>query len=320
MKKYLVLILCLLGIFSSPAQTGKRNLAGLWKCYLDDRINFDYLQLNVDGTGLKCFGQTINGKDSLLTDHITALVITKWEDKGDYLYLNSRNTLSYLPDPAYAIHWIDEDKVELTGEHLKFNLYPSILNRKEFARTVTYQKAERITGDYGVASAACIVAPNTVTFTPIDSSTSMARYGGFDDLIPHIVSCQPGYVYAQHYKDPPYQLAVPSSVKNTSYGFGEGNFYISLNSPEGDTPITSIVLYYDFNGKYRSFYFSQLKGGKEKTDIVRVNNHDIYRSINWQGKFAGEVFLEKGLSVAYYTKDKRIEGLLQQCVASFEYR
>lgn len=320
MKKFPCLVLGLLSLLTGLAQTGSRKPVGVWKSYLDDRITFEYLRLDADGTGLKCFGQTMNGKDTLFVNQITALVITNWEERGDFIYINSRNRVSYKLNPAYAVRYLDSDKIELTGEHLKLGFYPSVLNRNLFARTVTYQRAESIVGDYGVVAAACIVGPNTFTFTSIDSQTCMATYKGFDDLIPHIVSCGTAYKYTQHYRDPGYQLIVPAAVRRTDYGFGNGIFYLRLNSPEGDTPVMSIVIYYDFDGKYQSGRFADLRKDGGKPDVVRVNNRDIYRAINWEGKYSGEIFLANAISVSYYTKDKNLEGLLEKCIASFEYR
>jgi hypothetical protein len=62
------------------AQTDKDKLAGDWKLYLKDKISFEFLRLNSDGTGLKCFGQTINGNDTFFLNHVTTLQITKMEN------------------------------------------------------------------------------------------------------------------------------------------------------------------------------------------------------------------------------------------------
>lgn len=83
------------------AQPNKNKLIGDWKFYLDDKVTFEFLRLNNDGTGLKCFGKTINSKDTLFTNHITALDITSWEIKNELLILNSKNTVSFKVNPSY---------------------------------------------------------------------------------------------------------------------------------------------------------------------------------------------------------------------------
>ena len=84
---YLILISILLA-FQTSAQTDKDKLVGDWKYYLKDRTSFEFLRLNPDGTGLKCFGQTINGRDSLFLNHITTLFITNWVERKQLPLLN----------------------------------------------------------------------------------------------------------------------------------------------------------------------------------------------------------------------------------------
>ena len=142
---------------------------------------------------------------------------------------------------------------------------------------------------------------------------------GFDDLIPHIVSCHSGYEYIQKYYDPSYSIEIPSSILSWSFGFGNKDFYISLDSDEKDSSETSIVIYYDFGNEMKEFYFSEIQKGKEKKDVVKRNNHDIYKGRNWQGKYEGKVFLDNSMVVAYYTRDETIQEKLQQCITTFKY-
>jgi hypothetical protein len=301
------------------AQPDKNKLAGDWKCYLDDKTTFELLRLNSDGTGLKCFGQTIDEKDTLFTNHVTALIITSWEVKKEKLILNFKNTISFKINPAYQVQFSSDSTFELTGEQLKLNLFPSYLNRELFARTVAFQRAETIIGPVGSKSATCIVGEKIFSFTPIDSRTHLATYKGFEDLIPHLVGCKSKFELVQQYKDPSYNLSIPTSINKWSFGFGDKLFYISFNSEKDDTSQTSIVIYYDFKNENKDYYFKQIKEGKEKGDIVRFNNIDIYKAINWQGKYEGKIFLNNSIWIAYYTKDKGQEELLQKCITSFKY-
>jgi len=88
--------------------------------------------------------------------------------------------------------------------------------------------------------------------------------------------------------------------------FSDKGFYISLNSGEGDDPETSIVIYYDFDDNMKNYYFSQIAKGKEKKNIVHINSLDIYKTINWQVKFEGKVFLNNSMVIAYYTRDQKV--------------
>lgn len=320
MKHPLVLIFLFLCL-QLTAQTDKDKLVGDWKLYLKDKTSFEFLSLNPDGTGLKCFGQTINGKDTLFLNHITTLQITKWKVAKAKLILESNNAVSFNVNPEYKLSFVRNDKIHLDGEHLIFYLYPSILNRREFQRSITYQRADKIPKDYGVNTASCIVKDRYLfALSQIDNATQLATYKGFDDLIPYIVSCNNGYEYAQKYHDPPYSLEIPNSIHKWSFGFGNKNFYISFNSDDSDTSETSIVIYYDFDNEMKDYYFSQIQKGKEKKEIVKQNNLDIYKTINWQGKYEGKVFLNNSIVIAYYTKDKKFEEKLQQCITSFKYK
>jgi hypothetical protein len=303
------------------AQTDKDKLVGDWKFYLKDRISFEFLRLNSDGTGLKCFGQTIDSKDTLFLNHLTTLKITKWGISKEKLILESSNTVSFKVNPAYRLSFPEIDKIELDGEHLIYYLYPSFLNRKEFQRSVTYQRSDRIPKDYGVNTASCIVKDrNLFLLTQIDSATQTAVYKGFDDLIPHIVSCSNGYEYIQKYHDPPYSLNIPSTIQRWSFGFGNKNFYISLNTDEGDSSETSIVIYYDFNDELKNFYFSQIEKGSQKKNIVRQNGMDIYKTDYDPMKFEGRLFANNSIIIMYYTKDEKMQEQLQKCISTFRYK
>ena len=315
---YLILISILLA-FQTSAQTDKDKLVGDWKYYLKDRTSFEFLRLNPDGTGLKCFGQTINGRDSLFLNHITTLFITNWNVENENLFLNSKNRVGFKINPDYKFGLDNQSNLMLQGEHLIFSLHPSHLNRNYFQRIVTYQKAEKIKAGYGVNTTSCIVEQRELfSFHPIDSFTKLAEYKGFEDLIPNLVACKHGYEYTQKYYDPPYRIIIPKSVPRWSFGFGNKNFYIRFDS--GDNTETSVIIYYDFDDKMKEFYFSEIKSGKEKKNIVRQSNIDIYKTTNWEGKYEGKVFLSNSITVAYYTRDEKLEDMLQKCITSFKYK
>jgi len=318
--RYLLPFMFLFFSLHLTAQTGKDKLVGDWKLYLKDKTSFEFLRLNADGTGLKCFGKTINGKDTFFLDHVTALEITNWKIVKSKLILASNNTVSFKVNPEYKLSFLENDKIKLDGEHLIIYLYPSILNRQEFQRSVTYQRADNIPEGYGVNTATCIVKDRALfSFKQIDNTTQLAVYKGFDDLIPFIVSCHNEYEYVQKYHDPSYSLAIPSSIHRWSFGFGNKKFYISFNSEDSDTSETFIVIYYDFDNTMKDYYFSQLQKGKEKKDIVKQNNLDIYKTINWEGKYEGKIFLDNSIVIAYYTRDEKFQDKLQRCIASFKY-
>ena len=321
MKQVFATIVTLLLILHATAQPTRDKLAGDWKFYLKDNTSFEFLRLNADGTGLKCFGQTINGKDTFFINHITALLITNWQVKGNNLFIESKNNVSFKVNHEYQFNLLDSDKMELSGEHLIYYLYPSFLNREKFQRTIRYQKADRISKGYGANITACIVEDRHLfTLKPSNSSTTLAEYKGFEDLIPHIIGCQHGYEYTQKYYDPPYSIEIPASINKWSFGFGDKEFYISFSSDDKDKSETSIVIFYDFGDEIKNFFFSEIKKGNWKKDIVKQNNLDIYKIKNLQDKYEGRVFLENSIMIAYYTRDERLLPTLQKCITSFKYK
>jgi hypothetical protein len=304
--------------FQSIAQVDRNNLTGDWKVYLSDKISFEFLQLNADGTGIKCFGQTIAGKDTLFLNHFSALYITDWKVKKGKLLLVTETGINFKANPEYKLSVPQQGLIELEGQHLKFDQYPSQLNRKDFQRTVRYQQADLISEVVGVEAATCIVKnKNLFTFEPIDSITQIARHKGLGNLIPYLVGCKLGYLYAHEYNDVSYTVKLLNTMKGWSFGFGNQSFYISFDTDKSDKGETSIVIYYDFDDHMKKFFFSQIAKGKEKEDIVKVNGRDIYKSINWQGKYSGMIFLENSIAVGYYTKDDKLEAKLQECITSF---
>jgi hypothetical protein len=320
MRQRLIFIF-LIPFLQATAQSDKDKLVGDWKFYLKDRTNFEFLRLNSDGTGVKCFGQTINDKDTLFLNHITTLEITNWKVSKGKLILESNNSVSFKVNPEYRYSLLNNDKIELIGEHLIFFLYPSILNRKEFQRSVTYQKADKIPKDYGVKAAKCLVEDRHLfSIRQIDSTTQLVTYKGFDDLIPYIVSCNNGYEYTQKYYDPPYSFTIPNSIHKWSFGFGNKEFYISFNSDDNDTTETSIVIYYDFDNELKNFFFDQLNTGKVKKNVVNLNGLTIYKTHYTQDKFEGRIFYDNQIILMYYTKNEKIQNELQKSLVSFKHK
>src|SRR5215211_598832 len=97
-QPYLIFLLLFLTL-RMYAQTDRDKLVGDWKCYLKDKSSFEFLRLNLDGTGLKCFGQTIDNNDSLFLNHVTTLLITNWRVEEGKLFLDSKNTVSFEVKP-----------------------------------------------------------------------------------------------------------------------------------------------------------------------------------------------------------------------------
>lgn len=319
-KQYLFYALFFWGLHS-VAQTTNTPFIGAWKCYLADSATFEFLNLNADGSGIKGFGKTIEGRDKIFMDNVSLLTITHWFVKGDTIIMLSESKAHFQANPQYRYVWKEGGYLELDGEHILLGIYPSYLTKDQFQRTVVYQKADLISHHEGTSAGKCIVDDLTLfKFSTLDSTWQMAEYKGHEDLIPDIVSCGAQYQYINHYNDVPFSLMIPRSVQDWSFGYGDMSFYISLNSIEKDDPVTSIVIHYDFNNELRGFYFSQMHEGKRERDSVLLKGKCIYKTKNWQGKYEGDLFLDHSLIVSYYTKDEKQQEMLQNCIASFKYK
>src|SRR5688572_2093543 len=121
----LLLLVCLFSSLVVQSQLDKKYFTGEWKNYLADSITFEYLRLNEDGTGLKCFGQTWDGEDSLFYGHITTLAIDNWRVENDKLIIQTRDRLSFNINPYHQVKKVDDSSFAMMGEHLNVGIHPS---------------------------------------------------------------------------------------------------------------------------------------------------------------------------------------------------
>jgi hypothetical protein len=285
---------------------------------MGDDISFEYLNLKKDGTGFKGCGQTIKNEDTLFEDDHTALKITNWYTSGDTLFLFFDHQLIFDPLNIFLYKKEGKYKFEVIGEHFKYEIYPSHLNRAEFKRSVTYEDAA-VLDKYGLEPTRCIIKQKVFTINKMDKNYSLVEYKGFENIINSIVSCKGAFSFPYTYEDPPYELKVLTELTDRSTGMGVDLFDYCFMKMD-DSMETSIVIYYDFKDRNKNHFFEEVNSGKEKTKLVKVNGKNVYLFKNWQKKYSGKVFYKNHLFVAYYTKDKSLEKKLRKCIASFKYK
>jgi hypothetical protein len=307
-------------LWSCNAQNKNARIAGKWKSYLADSVTFDYLELNKDGTGRKGFGQTIEGKDSLFERHIATFKITSWKLQGDKLTLQADHALDYSPGFEYKVKWNTPGQIELTGENIDLDIFPSQKNRSRFTRTVRYIHADSLEVETSASFRRCIVWEKPFTYQKADSLSSKAIYRGFDDLIPYLLGCKDEFPFASSYKDNPYSITVPHNFTRLSLGFGKYEFYYTLYADSDPNAENRIEIYYDFDNSIRDAFFRDLDKDKINAKLLSISGKDVYQYINYDGKRAGRCIIGNSLIVAYYTVDPKLEPLLLRCIASFEYR
>ncbi|WP_299683324.1 hypothetical protein [uncultured Dokdonia sp.] len=301
-------------------QKKNTEYVGEWKSYLSDKTTFQYLKLNIDGTGIKAIGKTINGKDTILSKDYSFLKITNWQIKKKRLVIQTEHNLKYKPNNVYEIKFANKDSITLLGDHFRLGIYPSRLNKDVFNRIVNYTNSKILKGDYGVKTQTCLQEIKLFEFKKIDDNFISAKYIGFDDIIPHIVGCTQDYEFVSNYIDPAYELKLPKGFDSWSLGLGNNNLIISFTDKSDTTSETSISINYDFKDENKKHYFKQIEKGKEIENKIIFANKELYQFINWQKKISGKIFYDNHIYISYYTFDKSKEQILKECISSFKYK
>lgn len=321
MRISLSIILYLIVSISVFGQKNDDFYVGEWKSYLSDNSTFEYLKLSKDGTGIKAIGKTINGKDTILSDNHSYLIITNWKQKKKELTFELNHKLMYEPNCTYIIEKKNDKSITLLGDHFELGIYPSPLNKENFKRSVTFTNSKYLElENYGVKTDTCLFEMRIIDFKELDSNLQIANYRGFDDLIPHLLGCTQEYKFVSKFKDPAYEILLPADFNSWSFGYGDDDFYISFRNKNDSLTETSIVIYYDFVDKNKKYYFSQIDKGKEVENKILIEGKDLYLFENWQKKSSGKIFYDNHMYVAYYTHDKTKEEVLRKCISSFRYK
>lgn len=177
--------------------------------------------------------------------------------------------------------------------------------------------AQQITGKED----SCIVSLKSVRFNKAENGHITVLKDSVPDFIKHIKDCSVMYKYPDYYRDHSFELTVPPFLKYLSYGFGDSNFYYSINdSNNSDSLTTSILIYYDFNDDLRDFYLSQVKRGSEKIAVVKKDGSDWYKTDYDPDKFEGKIFVNNSIILMYYTTDKLKEEVLLNSLLSFSFK
>jgi hypothetical protein len=312
MKKMVCALVFLTATFMLRAQEKDDYFIKEWKSYYEDGISFDYLQLAANGEGVRAFGQTINGKDTLFLER--GIRIIDWRVMADTLFVIAA-TMPGRPYYRYTISRKEKDHFDAIEENDLLRIYDK--NKKNLKR-LSFRLATNLPVTTNAPALPCIYDLNLFTFQETNAVYKLVKKKAIENIIGHLVNCKSGFQYVTTYTDRPFQLKLPKYLGEYSFGTGDNKFYISFNDL-ADSPARSIVVYYDFNNEGRDYFFKQLKEGKQALDTLVVDHKKVYRFKNWQGKYAGQLFLPNNIIVGYYTLDKAAEQQLQECIASFKF-
>ncbi len=320
MRILFIVVLQMLISTITYAQKKADYFIGEWKSYLDDDSTFEYLRLNEDGSGIKTFGKTINGQDTILSNHLISLQITDWKSNRKKIEFKFQYGLIYPPNEVFSIGDKTDSTLTLFGDHFELGTYPSKFNINAFRKSVKYTKTEYLEDRIGIRKDTCLFEINIIEFQPIDSLIQKAEYIGFDDLIPHLTGCTQEVKFIDKYYDQPYELLLPAEFDSWYFGYGEENFSIGFKSRADTQNETCVIIYYDFADRDKNHFLSQIESGDQIANIVTHENNKMYLYDNWQKKSSGQIFYSNHISVAYYTLDKSKEVILQKCISSLRYQ
>jgi hypothetical protein len=168
----------------------------------------------------------------------------------------------------------------------------------------------------------CIVSMKIFTYTVTDSSNCRIEKRAVPDFIKHIKDCNNNFEYSTDYKDRGFIIQIPRYLKHRYYTFGGHEFWINFydTTSEDQSTIRSVNIYYDFDSSYKEFVFKEIAAGKRKEIIDPASGRKIYPFVNYNDKYAANIFIENNIVVLYYTKEKQFEEELRRSILSFKLK
>ncbi|MBD77814.1 MAG: hypothetical protein CL840_02580 [Crocinitomicaceae bacterium] len=307
---------CFITAFSAlSAQNRNPELVGEWKSYLKDNTTFYYLKLSSDGSGEKCIGKTINGRDTLLRNEMSYVKILDWGLSGKNLNLQIKHDLMFEPNGSYKMKQNKDGSLTLNGSHFTLGFFISHLNKDAFMGSVTFQKSDQIEGEFGVIPDTCIYDIDEFTFEKVDSGSFRATYVGFDDIIPYILGCSLGFEFPKEFKVPAFELTLPDSYKFGIHGMGTNSYDVGFIDISDTISESVVIIYFDFDG------VSEKSHSKDKeVTLINYKGKKIYTHLSWQKKYAGDVFYSPNIYLSYRTFNKEKEDELRAIVTSFKFK
>lgn len=220
-----------------------------WKSYYEDSISFEYLKLTAKGDGVRAFGQTINGKDTLFLDR--GIKIVNWLVTADTLFVMAE-IMPGRPYYRYTINKKENNHFEAIEENDLLRIYDK--NKKNLKK-LNFKVADNANANANVrvSIAQCIYEMDLFAFQEIDAVYKLVKKKAIENIIDHILNCKAGFQYVTTYKDKPFKLTIPKYLGKYSFGSGDNNFYISFDDFAGVLD-RSIVVYYDFKNEHKEFF------------------------------------------------------------------
>jgi len=158
------------------------------------------------------------------------------------------------------------------------------------------------------------MARNIFRIDSIDCIHNGFHKPAIENFTAQIKMCYPNYKYPEEYIDHEMGIIFPSYLIKLTYGFTDNQFTIRFDDERGDR---TICIYYDFANKMKTTLLNYSKNDGQKVKKEKINGKEIIFSKNWEGRYTASIFLDNGISVAYYTKDTKYSTELQESILGF---
>ena len=135
--------------------------------------------------------------------------------------------------------------------------------------------------------------------TLLDSNRLHIQKDPIPNLVARLKSCNSQYHYSYNFTDHAFELIIPGYLTNVGYGNSDDEFDIYFY--DADDVKGKIVFSYDFAGAYKPWFMEHIHAPERKATEKSINGIKVWTFLNWDGKFAGLIFLTDKLFIAYYT-------------------
>jgi hypothetical protein len=161
----------------------------------------------------------------------------------------------------------------------------------------------------------CITRIKLLEYSRADTLFLVVKKPAILNFIPSIKACGFGYRYDVEFEDKACQLLLPTWLDGYSLSFSDNEFFISFDNRNAESG-NCIILYYNLKNDYQQHFFQQMRDPGMQYDSLIKAGKIMYLFKNSKGIYAGEIFLDSKISIAYYTSEPKTEEQLRNCILS----
>jgi hypothetical protein len=154
--------------------------------------------------------------------------------------------------------------------------------------------------------------------TPLDSDRLHILKDPIPNLVARLRSCNSQYHYSYNFTDHPFELIIPGYLTKVGYGNSDEKFDIYFY--DADETKGKIVFSYDFAGAYKPWFMEHIHALEREATEKSINGTKVWTIRNWDGEFAGFIFLTDTLSISYYTPLASNIPDLEKALITFKWK